>query len=109
VLGDACVYAEWEHEIHGCVGNGAEDTCWHTNIPANRVLVTERPQAIFLGVVEIGFERYARCGFDLRKSRGAEVDAVVFGAGLQHYTAGCDGGEGKGREEVIEEEDLWMF
>jgi hypothetical protein len=45
----------------------------------------------------------------LRKSRGAEVDAVVFGAGLQHYTAGCDGGEGKGCEEVIEEEDFWMF
>jgi hypothetical protein len=100
VLGDACVYAEWEDEIHGCVGHGAEDACWHTNGPANGVFVAEGPQEIFLGVIEIWFECDARCGFDLGESGGAEVDAVVFGAGLEHDALWGDGGERKGSEEV---------
>jgi hypothetical protein len=70
-------------------------------------LVAERPEEIFLGVVEIRFQVDARRGFDLWASGGPEVDAVVFGTGLQHYALGRDGGEGEGGKEVFEEEDLF--
>lgn len=66
-------------------------------------------EEIFLGVVEIRLEGDARVVFFLREGGGTEVDAVVFGAGLEHDSFGGDGGEGEGEEQVFEKKDLEML
>lgn len=65
-----------------------------TDVPAYAVLGTKVEEEIFLGVVEIWLKSYAGVVFFLRKDSGTEVDAVVFGAGLEHDSFWGDGGEG---------------
>lgn len=62
-------------------------------------------QGVFLGVVEVcrGGVGDARVGFQGGDVAGAEVEGVVFCAGLEEDVARGDGGEGEGGEEVGEE------
>lgn len=63
------------------------------------------PEVVFLVIVEVWFEGYAGGGFFLGSGDGAEVDAVVFGAGLEEDAFWGYRGEGQGVEEVLEEGD----
>lgn len=62
-------------------------------------------QGVFLGVVEVcqGGVGDARVGFEGGDVTGAEVEGVVFCAGLEEDVARGEGGEGEGGEEVGEE------
>ena len=46
-----------------------------------------------LGIVEVGLEGDAGVGLEEGGAGAAEVDAVVFGAGLEEDAGGSNGGE----------------
>ena len=62
-----------------------------------------REKEVFLCVVEIWFKLDAGVGFFVGGDGGAEVDAVVFCAGLEEDAVRVDRGEGERGEEVGEE------
>ena len=68
-------------------------------------------QKLFLGVVEVGFEvGWLRVGFDAGEAGAAEVDAVVFGAGLEEEACGLGVvslGDRWGRKEGGGKCELW--
>lgn len=62
-------------------------------------------EGVFLGVVEVcgGGVGDARVGFEGGDVAGAEVEGVVFCAGLEEDVARGEGGKGEGGEEIGEE------
>jgi hypothetical protein len=75
VAGYGGVDSEGVDEVHGGVGDGAEDEGWHADVPADGMRAAEGVQEVFLRVVEIGFDGYAWVVLFLGGCRGAEVDA----------------------------------
>jgi len=102
------VDGERVHEVHGRVLDGAEDEGRPDHVPLRGRRRAVREQDVFLRVVEVGLERDARVGFDVRRVDGAEVPAVVLEAGLEDDAGRVDGGELEGGEEVLEESACWV-
>lgn len=64
-------------EVHGCVGDGAEDAAGHADGVVERVGRAPFLQDVFLGVVEIWLDGDAGVGFTGWERGWAEVDAAV--------------------------------
>lgn len=100
---DGGVDGERIEEVHGGVLDGAEDEGGADDGPVRGRLGAVRGEDVFLRVVEVGLEGDARVGLVVGRVEGPEVAAVVLEAGLEDDASGVDGGEGQGREEVLEE------
>ena len=84
VLAHGCVDGDRERDVHGCVGYCPEDERGPRYVPADVVLRAVGPQIVFLRIVEVGFQEHTWIVLFLRDSRWTQVQAIVFGAGLEH-------------------------
>lgn len=104
MLADRGIDGDGEGDVHGGVGDCAEDERRPRDVPGDVVLRGEGVEVVFLRVVEVWLEEHPRVVLFLGDGRGAEVESVVFGAGLEHDALWGDGGEREGGEEVGEQE-----
>ena len=85
---DGRVHGQRVAEVHGRVRYGSGHPRGTGRVPAYPVLAREGDEVVFLVVVEVWFEGSlcrgdSGVGFFLWGGRGAEVDSVVFCAGLE--------------------------
>lgn len=93
--------------VQGAVGDGADDVAGAEDggMAGGVGVGGVGGEGVFLGVVEVCRSGVgdARVGFEGGDVAGAEVEGVVFCAGLEEDVARGEGGEGEGGEEVGEE------